>query len=413
MLKRLQHRFIRITFFAVAIVVFAQLLAVNVINIAQRDAECREILTVIMNSDEPKEGEGYGADDYFRAFFNPFGTRRFTAETPYSTKYFVITVENNVITGITKKNVDDLTEDELISLASTVYKNGDGFDFSGNYRTYTQTNSNGVTTIAFLDYQRELLDTMKLAGITLIVGLILIVILIIPVIFYAKRAIKPVERSIEKQKQFITDASHELKTPIAIISANAEVLEMIEGENEWVESIKNQTVRLNTLVKNLVTLSKLEETRNTPTVEHFNLSDSVIDVATPFVTPANNKGVEFSLDVQDNIMMDASESEIRQLVSILCDNAVKYVTPGGEIKLTVQKKGRNIYLDIFNDCEDIDPAKLEKLFDRFYRTDTSRNSTTGGHGIGLSIAQVVVERNHGKITAVSTKPNTVTFKVRF
>ena len=414
MLKKLQRRFIIITFFALATVVFIQLLAVNIINIAQHDNESREILTSIAKSEEPMNVDGYGANDYFRTFINPFWMKSLGPETPYATKYFVITVENNLITNFSSKNISDLSEEEIIDLASSAYRNGDGFDFSGSYRTYCSTDSEtGVSTIVFLDYQRNLIDTMKLAGISFLVGIILIFALIIPVVFFAKRAVRPVERSIEKQRQFITDASHELKTPIAIISANAEVLEMCEGENEWLTSIKNQTSRLNTLVKNLVTLSKLEETRNKPSVEQFNLSDTLIDVATPFVTPAKNKDVDFIFDVQEKINLTASESEIRQLISILCDNAVKYVTPGGVIKISLQKKGRSVHLDFYNDCENIEPEKLQKLFDRFYRTDTSRNSTTGGHGIGLSIARVVVERNNGKISAVATKPNSVTFKISF
>ena len=414
MLKKLQRRFVRITFIALLIVFSVQLLAVNVINIIQRDAECREILMQIVSSDNLNDDAGIGADDYFRAFINPFGVRSEKAQTPYSSKYFLVTISNNTITKLSKKNISSLTDQEVIEYASEAYNGENGFAFVGTYRTYKVTDEQtGVTTIAFLDYQRAMLDTMKLAGITFIVGAILILVLIIPVIFFAKKAVKPVERSIEKQKQFITDASHELKTPIAVISANAEVLEMCEGENEWVTSIKNQTARLNTLVKNLVTLSKLEETRNTPEIESFNLSDAVIDAASPFVTPAKNKGVEFVIDVQDNVRLSASESEIRQLVGILCDNAVKYVTPGGTIKVSLQKKGRSINLEVFNDCDNLDPGKLDKLFDRFYRTDNSRNSSTGGHGIGLSIARVVVERNNGTIKAVSNAPGTVTFIVSF
>ena len=414
MLKKLRHRFVRITFFALAIVVSVQLLAVNVINILQRDAECREMLSSIVRSEEPDFDVAYQTDDYFRAFLNPFAGKRYSVQTSGSTRYFVVTVVNNVITNVYFKNMSALSDSEILEYVSKSYEYGNGFDFVGNYRMYRVTDeSSGVTTIAFLDYQRQVLDTMKLAGITLIVGIILILILILPVVIFAKRAVRPVERSIEKQKQFITDASHELKTPIAIISANAEVLEMCEGENEWVDSIKNQTARLNTLVRNLVTLSKLEETRNTPTKESFCLSDALIDVATPFVTPAKAKGSDIIFDVREQVYMTASESEIRQLIGILCDNAVKYVTPGGIIKITCRKKGRTINLEFFNDCENISPDDLEKLFDRFYRTDKSRNSSGGGHGIGLSIARVVVERNNGEITAVSTKPDSVTFKISF
>ena len=224
---------------------------------------------------------------------------------------------------------------------------------------------------------------------------------------------RPVEKSIEKQRQFITDAGHELKTPIAIISADADVLEMCEGENEWVSSIKNQTIRLDGLVKELVTLSKLEEEHEMPKAQLFNLSLAVTETVSSFETLAKANNINFEYDIAKNVMLNGNENEVRQLISILSDNAVKYTTENGTVKISLFKSGKTVNLHMYNDCENIQKEKLDKLFDRFYRADSSRSRETGGYGIGLSIAQVIVERNKGKIKAESTRPNSVTFKITF
>lgn len=413
MLKKLRKRFVRITMLSLMLVLFVQMIAVNAVNILQRDNNCKNILNIIVKQGELNISKPFDTGDYFWNFLNPFRVDREGEETPYATKYFVVTIKGDKIVKFNGKNIYDLSEEQTINYASKALNNGPGYGIVDRYRYYCVQQDDNSATIGFVNYERDVKETMKLAGITFIVGVLLIIMLVIPVMYFAKKAVQPVERTIEKQKQFITDASHELKTPIAIISANAEVLEMVQGETEWTTSIKNQTRRLSTLVKNLVTLSKLEETRNTPTIESFNLSDAVLDVAKTFETPAKAKNVEMIFDVQDNIIIRAAESEIRQLVSILCDNAVKYVTEGGQIKVSCKKRGRTINMEFFNDCDNIDSDKLSKLFDRFYRTDKSRNSGTGGHGIGLSIARVVVERNGGTISAVSTKKDSVTFKITF
>ncbi|MCM1486038.1 MAG: HAMP domain-containing histidine kinase, partial [Faecalibacterium sp.] len=207
------------------------------------------------------------------------------------------------------------------------------------------------------------------------------------------------------------DAGHELKTPIAIISADAEVLEICEGENEWLTSIREQTVRLDRLVKDLVTLSKLDEEKAKPKFERFDISEAVLDSAMNFETLAKSKGLDFTINVAPDIMYNGNESEIRQLISILGDNAVKYCSENGTIKLSLYKSGKNICIEMFNDCDYIEKDKLERLFDRFYRADSSRSRETGGYGIGLSIAKVVVTRHKGKITATSSDSKSVTFKI--
>ncbi|MBP5212870.1 MAG: GHKL domain-containing protein, partial [Pyramidobacter sp.] len=251
-----------------------------------------------------------------------------------------------------------------------------------------------------------------LATVSFLVGVVFILLLSFPVYLLTRSALAPVRRRIEQQKQFITDASHELKTPLAIISADADVLEMCEGENEWVSSIKSQTARMDTLVRNLVSLSKLDETANEGEHVTFNLSEAVLDTALNFEPLAKSRNLQFTLDVAPGLTIKGSEGEIRQLVSLLCDNALKYTNDGGEIRLSLYKNGKTLCLDAYNTCESIEKDKLPHLFDRFYRADNSRARETGGYGIGLSIAKAIVERHKGKISAASADGRSILFRIQ-
>ena len=187
---------------------------------------------------------------------------------------------------------------------------------------------------------------------------------------------------------------------------------MCEGENEWVSSIKSQTARMDTLVRNMVSLSKLDETANESEHVEFNVSEAVLDTALNFEPMAKSKELRFTLDVTPDLTLRGSEGEIRQLVSLLCDNALKYTNDGGEIRLSLYKSSKSLCLDAYNTCESIEKDKLPHLFDRFYRADTSRARETGGYGIGLSIAKAIVERHKGKISATSADGQSILFHIQ-
>ena len=232
-------------------------------------------------------------------------------------------------------------------------------------------------------------------------GYILVCLLII---IFSKRAIRPVVESFEKQKRFITDAGHEIKTPLAIISANTEVLEMVSEPNQWTVSIKNQITRLNGLLKELLSLAKMEEEKPALTMADFNISDAVYDAASPFTTLAETKGKKLTIDVANGLSYHGDEGAIRQLVSILTENAVKYADEDGEIieKLFISHNGKETDLEVSNTCKEPPQGDLTKLFDRFYRDDSSRSRSKGekkgGYGIGLSIAQAIVRSHKSKIS---------------
>lgn len=411
MLKKLQRRFMAIALFALASLTIVQTIGVNVINIYQRDSDVRSVLKIISAN---KGVLPSNFDDGIAGnFLNPFGIYHINIQTPYSTQYFVVEMEDNVVTNISTENAKDVNDKTAFNYAAQIYNTNPGYGMVDNYRYYYTVNTSGKAMIVFIDMTRDLAQVTALATISIFVNIITITALVILVYWLSKKAMKPVADSIEKQKQFITDASHELKTPLAIISANAEVLEMCDGENEWLTSIKNQTTRMNHLVKKLVELSKLNEMRDKDNHTTFNISSAFLDTAANFETSAAVANKNFSYSAANDLEFDGDEGEIRQLITILCDNAIKYTDECGHIKLTLYKSGKNIIIESFNTCEYIDQNTVSHLFDRFYRGDASRarEEKVGGYGIGLSIAQAIVHRHKGKIKVSTTGTTGITFKV--
>ena len=227
---------------------------------------------------------------------------------------------------------------------------------------------------------------------------------------FSKRAIKPIAESYEKQKQFITDASHELKTPLTIISANSEILAMTYGEDEWVEVIEKQAQRMRDLVNSLVVLTKMDEESQSVIYDEFNISDATYDTAMAFDGLCKNNEVDLLIDVNPNIKFKGDESAIRQLISILIDNAVKYCDNNGQIHVNL-KKEKQVLLSISNTYNDVNKIELDKLFERFYRVDKAR-TRNGSYGLGLSIARAIVERHRGNIKVKNIDNNIIEFEIK-
>lgn len=413
MLKKLQRKFMAIAMFALTSLVLVQSFAVNAINIYQRDSDIKNILVTIANNGGVLPNSYIETDNRFSNIFNPFGEMHLNIETPYSTRYFVVELRDNLVTKISTEHIAAVDNETAFEYAQTVYlENKPGFG-SVDYYRYLYTTDDNKSMIVFLDLQRELAQCLALAFASMVVSFATIAALAVLVYWLSKSALRPVADSIEKQKQFITDASHELKTPLTIISANAEVLEMCEGENEWIASIKNQTTRLSHLVKNLVELTKLNEIHDDKHHYDFNISTALIETASNFETSAEVANKNFSYSAADNLTYHGNEAEIRQLITILCDNAIKYTDECGHIKLSLYRSGKNIIIESYNTCEYVDPNSVSRLFDRFYRADSSRarESKTGGYGIGLSIAQAIVHRHKGKIKVFTSGTTGITFKI--
>lgn len=228
------------------------------------------------------------------------------------------------------------------------------------------------------------------------------------VVIFSRLVFRPIAESYQKQKQFITDASREIKTPLTIIDANVEVIEMMSGENKWTKSTKNQVKRLASLAGQLITLSKMDEGDGAADKMKFSMTDAVIDTTSSFESVAETKGRKLVCDIEENLYFVGEEKRIREMFGIFLDNAVKYSTEGSEIHVSLERKGRKIIYQISNETDLIEKGNQDVLFERFYRSDASRNSATGGSGIGLSVAKAVAEAHHGKLTAESKDGKSLT-----
>ena len=226
-----------------------------------------------------------------------------------------------------------------------------------------------------------------------------------------RRMTRPVQEAFDKQKQFVWDASHELKTPLAVISANAEALAGEIGESRWLDYIRSEVQRTDLLVKNLLTLAQMSGEQTKRLHRPFDLSSAVLSVALPFESAAFEAGKTLDIQVEEGLSYTGDEEMIKQLAVLLLGNALKYSNDGGKITLTLERKDDKRVLRVHNTGEGISKEDLPRVFERFYRADRSRNREVTGHGVGLAIAKTIVAAHRGKITVESEEGQWVSFIV--
>ncbi len=340
----------------------------------------------------------------------PMGVPDFmTKETPFSTRFFTVWFDpSGEVAFIDVGSISAITQETAQEYAEETYKSGRERGWLANYRYKQYPTAHGMA-IVYVDgsMNRFMSNRMLLAaGAVLMVSALAIW---VTVIFFSKRAVRPVAESYEKQKQFITDANHELKTPLTLIMANLDILEAEIGENEWLSDIRSEGARMGALVEQLAALARMDEDRASLKAQRFSLSEMVMDVASEFQILAQGCGKSMEAQIDPQIEYMGDEAAIRRVVSILLDNAVKYCDDGGEISLRLEKKKHPV-LYVANTYADVGQAEFDKLFDRFYRADKAR-TFTGGFGVGLSIAKATVTKHKGEISAYKKDPGHIGFKV--
>ena len=343
----------------------------------------------------------------------PDSWRQFSREVQYSFRYFSVRydadgtqegVNCTAVASITEEDANgkwkSITEEEAAAYSDTVLAGGKTSGYYAGYRFRVQSTADS-TTVIFLNSERELQAVRSLLLLTIAIACGCLLGVFALVLLFSRRAIAPYLRNLSVQKQFITNAGHELKTPLTAISTSADVLAMEYPGDEWVENIQAQSARLARLIADLVTLSRLDEENPFPEKTEFSLSDAVWEITEPFSSLAAAKGKRYSQEIEDGVLLTGERQAMQQMVSILLDNAVKYSDEGGEISLRVSKAGKRAQIQVFNTCSGAESLDISRLFDRFYRADASRNSATGGSGIGLSIVKKIIEDHGGKIWATS------------
>lgn len=324
-----------------------------------------------------------------------------SVETPYQTRFFTVRMnDQGVIVTVDTGKIAAVKTEDAVEFAEELWESGKEQGFIDNYR-YRIVDGEDENMIIFVDRTAELASFRTLMNTSVSVSILGLLAVFALVVIFSKKVFQLVAVSYEKQKQFITDASHELKTPLTIISANVEILEMENEENSWTKSIKNQVARLASLTEQMVTLSRMDEEGGEKDFQNFNLSDALIDTASLFQPLAQSQEKELVIEVEDGQMYYGDERQICQMTSLLMDNAMKYSSEKGKIILSLKQRGKKYQLSVWNTVEDIQTGNLDVLFERFYRLDSSRSSATGGSGIGLSIVKSIVENHGGKITAKS------------
>lgn len=395
MIRRLKIKFIALALTALFVLLAVIVTAMNLLNYKAVADDADETLSLLAQNHGVFPDYGEGILGWLQLGMSP--------ELPHEARFFSVLVGDfGEVVYTETSRISAVDSETAAEYARDIAQKNSKRGFVGNYR-YVSTSEGMGTLVIFLDCTGKLNVCHDFKAFSIGISLLGYAATAVAVCFFAGKFIRPVAESYEKQKRFITDAGHEIKTPLTIISANVDVLKMDMGENECLNDIGKQAKRLAGLTNDLVCLSRMEEAQKTMPMIDFPISEVILDTAEPFKTPARAQGKELDCHVRPMLSMCGNDKAISQLVSILLDNALKYSPEGSRILLNFEKQGRRLVLTVSNpSVTPLTEENLRHVFDRFYRTDPSRNSETGGYGIGLSMANAIVTAHGGKLSACSS-----------
>lgn len=409
MILRLRKKFIVIAMTSMIAVLGVIVVSMNLINYANVLGRVRQRMTVLSENGGrfPKDGEGRlkpkqapvwkNEKESFMDFYNSV----IDPETPFETRFFTVSIrEDGEVVAVDTGNIASIETGEAAEYAVGLLEEDESEGFLEHYR-YLRIKKDGKWMYIFLDCHQELSSFYSFMFISIIISLAAILLVFFFVVFFSKLAVRPIVENYNHQREFITNASHELKTPLAVINAATEVVELDYGESEWTKSIHNQVERLSGLTEQLVFLAKTEEQSEQAAMEKVNLSKVVLDSAEAIRPMAETGNKQLILDVAEHVVVRGNGGLISQLLTQLFDNAIKYTDENGRIKVELTQNGKHIDLLMKNTCENVEAGEQNVLFERFHRSDTSRNSKTGGHGIGLSVVKAITDLHKWEITARS------------
>lgn len=425
MIEKLRKKFIIFTMIAVMSVFAVIILGVNGLFFYRTVNELDSTTQMIVNSDghlrkakndnnnpdfnpnpnpNPKadDTEMRNEDDTYHQ--NNQNNREFkNKEMPYATRYFFARTDEELnIIEVNTEYIASVEQDEAEDIISGIIKSGDETGWNGTRRYRISKIKNGYMAVV-LDAENQVKYMISILGITFLVSAVSIAVLYIIIRLIARKAVRPIAESYDKQKQFITDAGHELKTPLTAISANMEIVKMTAGESKWTDAVDRQTDKMIKLINNLISLSKMDEGKIEQEITEFSFSEAVLDTVESLGSIAVKKEIVIETDIQPDILIVNDESMLRQLVSILMDNALKYCDEHGKVSVILHSHnhsfGKNKTILMFqNDFADAEKFEPDKVFDRFYRGNKAHTSN-GSFGLGLSIARNIAESCGIKLSA--------------
>ncbi len=406
MIYRLRKKFISIcilSFIVVFMVVFALICLITTIQTNQSLDRHADIIS-------QNDGKFPDFNEIRPSGNRPLPPEGFNRESPFTTRYFTVRFDKRTDTVFADtRQIASVSKEEAEAYATEALRTGNVRGWCDDYR-YKIYDTESSTSIVFVSGIAAKENNRNFMLGVLSVFAICSIVIIILIIFISKRAIKPVAESYEKQKQFITNANHELKTPLTLIRTNLDILESEVGENEWLSDIRDETMLMSELVNRLVCLARMDEDGTALEMKEFSISDAVADTVSSFAPSIESSGKHLTVNISSPSSYIGDEASLRQVVSILMDNALKYCDNSGEIKVSLTSN-RHPTLCVENSYAAVGNVELNRLFDRFYRADKARTYGTG-FGIGLSMAKAIVEKHHGSISVYNIDNHKIGFKVK-
>lgn len=409
MFRKLKIRFILLASAAIVCILLTMIAVLNSVRFLQTNGEIQAVLNIL----SANNGDFPSVEETAESLQND----RITIDTIYQYRYFsVVYKEDKTLYSSNLDHLSNLSKEQALSYANKVIKDSRSsgvFKVGSQFYSYqiTQDSKTKRYLLVVLDSTNYLESRNDFFWLSIQLCFYSFIFFVLVVSGFSNFAIRPYIKNYENQKRFITNAGHELKTPLAIISANTELQELMTGENEWTESTKDQVKRLSNLINQMVVLARLEEQPDVNLVD-VNFSEVVKKVAGNFKSVIEKAGKKYEIKLQEDIHVKATEDELYELVSILIDNACKYCDEDGQIfvTLTKAKRGKRARLTVANSYADGKNVDYSRFFDRFYREDESHNQKQPGYGIGLSMAESLVRIFKGRIW-VSYKKGLIGFTV--
>lgn len=409
MIKKLQLRFSLLVLLALLVITCGTVAAINVSNTGNLERQADAILTQLLEHDGRRPALHEKPDELPPKLEMGQPEREFNG-ADLANSYALHLDEEGELLWWESDRAELYTEEQVRELAALAVARNEERGHIGSQYYQMKKTPNG-TVMAVLDQRLEHGAAQRLLLSSVLVGLGTYLVLGIGAVLLIRRLTRPVQEAFDKQRQFVLDASHELKAPLAVISANAEVLAGEVGENQWLGYIRSELQRTDLLVKNLLSLARMDGDDAQALQQQFDLSKALLSVVLPYESAAFEAGKRLNVDITPGVLLVGDEEMLKQLTVILLDNALKYAAGDGTITVSLLTRGEKRILRVHNTGEGIRAEDLPHIFDRFYRADPSRNRESEGNGLGLAIAKRIVTLHRGKITAESDFGRSAAFTV--